>query len=136
MGSRDHAKESVFDGNVKVKQGDLTLSCDKLVIIYDEKEARTSAESSGKKPTDTAIRSITASDNVKITQSERRATVEKSVWDYAKRTITLAGGPPRLWQGRGSFSGHRIIMRLDENYVAIDYGGAPDLMPRSQKKEK
>ena len=133
--SRAGVEESVFNGNVTVKQGDVTLSCDKLVIVYDEKKERTAAENKDKKLTASTIKSITASGNVKITQNERKATADKAVWDYAKRTITLTEGPPRLWQGRDSISGHRIIMHLDENYSAIEYGGGPEWKPQKEKEK-
>ncbi len=32
-----NGKEATFQGNVKVNQGDVTLSCDQLVLVYDEK---------------------------------------------------------------------------------------------------
>jgi lipopolysaccharide export system protein LptA len=135
--SRAGVKESVFDRNVTLKLDNVTLSCDKLVIVYDEKKARLSAESKGEKPTTTStIKSITASGNVKITQDERMATAEKALWDFAKRTITLTEGVPRYQQGHDSVSGHRIIMYLDENYAAIEYGDTPSDFLRNPQKEK
>ena len=35
-----NGKEVTFEGNVKAKQGDVTLTCDRMVIVYDEKTER------------------------------------------------------------------------------------------------
>lgn len=113
-------KEIVFTGDVKVKQGDLTLTGDKLVIVYDEEKGKTGAEAAGKKSPKnfqsiSGIRSITASGKVKIVQNERMATAGKAEYDNSKRTITLTEGPPQLWQGPDVMVAHTIIIYLDEN---------------------
>ena len=33
-----HGREVTFEGSVKVRQADLTVECDKLIIIYDERK--------------------------------------------------------------------------------------------------
>jgi lipopolysaccharide export system protein LptA len=137
-------KENVFEGAVKVVQDDVTLTCDKLVIVYEEKKGTAPTESRNRKlPKDwqTAgnIKSITASGNVKITQNERMATAGKALYDNVKRTITLTESP-RIWQGRDAGIADTIIMYLDENRSEFRGGDASPIKftinPSEPKKEK
>jgi lipopolysaccharide export system protein LptA len=137
-------KENIFEGAVKVVQDDVTLTCDKLVIVYNEKKGAAPTESGNRKlPKDwqTAgnIKSITASGNVKIVQNERMATAGKALYDNVKRTITLTESP-RIWQGRDAGIADTIIMYLDENRSEFRGGDASPIKftinPGEQKKEK
>jgi lipopolysaccharide export system protein LptA len=137
-------KENVFEGAVKVVQEDVTLTCDKLIIVYDEKKGAAPAESRNKKlPKDWQntgnIKSITASGNVKITQNERMATAGKALYDNVKRTITLTESP-RIWQGRDAGIADTIVMYLDENRSEFRGGDASPIKftinPGELKKEK
>lgn len=121
--------EFTFEGNVKLKQGTVTLNCDKLVALYDEKLAKP-LNPNGKNPRDAhtmeAIRSMIASGNVKIEQSDRVATAGKAVLDNIKRTITLTEGPPRLKGGPNSGVADTIIFYIDENRFELRGGnGSP-----------
>jgi lipopolysaccharide export system protein LptA len=107
------------EGNVKVVQGNITLTCDKLVIAYNPNNGAAPTESHSKKPlknwlTDSNIKSFTASGNVKIIQDERTATAGKAFLDTVNRIITLTDSP-RIWQGRDAGIADAIIMYLDEN---------------------
>jgi lipopolysaccharide export system protein LptA len=138
-------KEASFDGEVKVKQGELTLECDKLTIVYDEEKGKAGSESSVKKipkelQTVSGIRSITAAGNVKIVQNERMATAGKAQFDNLERTITLTEGPPQLWQGPDRMVAHTIIIYLDENRSELRSGDGTVIKaiinPGKQKREK
>jgi lipopolysaccharide export system protein LptA len=136
-------KEATFEGNVKVNQGDVTLSCDQLVLVYDEKVGASTGEGRSKKLAKklenvSQIKSITASGNVKIVQNERMAVAGKALYDNAKRTITLTEGP-RLWQGADVMVANTIIIYLDENRVDSLGGENPikfKINPEQQRKEK
>jgi len=140
-------KEVTFDGNVKVTQGDLTLTCDKLVILYNEQHKSSGSEPPAKRlakdlQTISGVRSVTATGNVKITQDERMAVAGKALFDNAKRTITLTEGP-RLWQGPDMLVAHTIIVYLDENRAELRSNDGKDgdeirmrINPGKQKKDK
>lgn len=138
-------KEVTFEGSVKVQQGDLAMTCDRLVIMYDDKMA---GENTGVARNQTAkefqtpsgIKSITALGNVKITQNDRMAVAGRAVFDNVKRTITLTEGPPRLWQGPDVLAAQTIIIYLDENRSEL-LGGDESLItaiinPPKPKKDK
>ncbi len=111
-------KEIIFEGKVKAKQGDITLLCDRLIILYGEIKGRTAPGSQNKSlpedwQTSGAIRTVTALGNVKITQKDRTAIAGKGLYDHAKRTVTLTEGPPRFWQEGGSGIAKAITVYLD-----------------------
>ena len=139
-------KEVTFEGSVRVQQGDLVLTCDRLIIMYDEKMQGTEQNGSNKKTvnkelqTASGIKSITASGNVKMTQNDRMAVAGKAVFDNTKRTITLTEGPPRLWQGPDVLAAQTIVIYLDENRSEL-LGGDDSLItaiinPVKPKKDK
>ncbi len=139
-------KEVTFEGTVRVQQGDLVLTCDRLIIMYDEKMQGAAQNGSHKKPvsrelqTASGIKSITASGNVKMTQNDRMAVAGKAVFDNSKRTITLTEGPPRLWQGPDVLAAQTIVIYLDENRSEL-LGGDDSLItaiinPVKPKKDK
>jgi lipopolysaccharide export system protein LptA len=136
--------EATFEGNVKVRQGDMTLTCDKLIIDYDEEKVEPrenrskklvrGLQASGK------IRAITALGNVKFMQGERIAVAGKAVYENSKRTITLTKGPPRLWQGPDVVVADTIVIYLDENRTELlggdESGIKATINPGKQKKER
>lgn len=134
--------EFTFDGNVQLRQGTLTLTCDKLVIVYDEKLSKAS-NPNGKLPKDLqtveAIRSMVAVGNVKFVQGERTATAGKAVFDNVKRTLILTDGPPRLWQGADSAVADTIIIYVDENRSELRGGNGNKIKflinPGKKKKD-
>jgi lipopolysaccharide export system protein LptA len=138
-------KEAVFEGEVKVRQGELTLTCDKLAIVYDEERAKASADSGARHaPKElqsvSGIKSIIASGNVKIVQNERMATAGKAEYDNLRRTITLTDGPPRLWQGPDVMMAHTVIIYLDENRSELRGGDGSVIKavinPGKQKRDR
>jgi lipopolysaccharide export system protein LptA len=111
-------KEVAFQGNVGVKQGDVTLSCDRLVIVYDEKTVDKTGEGKVKKLSKgqenvSQIKSITASGNVKIVQNERMAVADEALYDNVNRTIRLKGGRPKLREGSDVLIGDPIFIYLE-----------------------
>jgi lipopolysaccharide export system protein LptA len=145
--------ELTFDGKVKVKQEDMTLSCDKMVVLYEEDkkprvdmENPTTHQNPGKKyPQDisNSIKSAVGSGNVKMVKNEISAVAGKALFDNVKRTVTLTEGPPRVWQGPHALSAPTIIIYLDESRAELlgtddseKNGVKAILNPAKQKKEK
>ncbi|MBI5569832.1 MAG: hypothetical protein HY914_07805 [Desulfomonile tiedjei] len=115
--------EGVYDGHVRVKQGDVTMTCDRLAIVSVDKDDQTTPESKrGIIPNDRKtiedIRSITASGNVKIVQGDRVAVAGTALFDNGKQTITLTDGP-KLWQGTNQIIGDEIVIYLKENSAEV-----------------
>jgi lipopolysaccharide transport protein LptA len=112
--SRISGRRAVFEGNVKVKHGDVTLTCDRLVMVYDEKNGERTKKRPKAQENASQIKSIIASGKVMIRQNERMASAAEVVYDNVKRTILLKGGPACIWDGPESLKGGQIIINLDE----------------------
>ena len=126
-----NGKEVTFEGNVKVKQGDVTLTCDRLVIVYDEQKGAKRLP----KGLDNVslIKSIIASGNVKIIQNERMAVANEALFDYVKRTIRLKGGPPKLRDGADELIRDPIFIYVDENRIDRPAKWGPNPTPKIRK---
>jgi lipopolysaccharide export system protein LptA len=130
--------EATYDGNVKVKQGDMTMKCDRLVIGYGMKGTKAGQDPLSRKLTRDVtlsnMRSIIASGNVKIVQGDLTAVAGKAVFDNNTRTIELTDHP-KLWRGPDRSSGSRFIFYIDENRSEAD-GVTTRISPGSSKKEQ
>ena len=91
------------------------------------------------------MKSMTASGNVKIVYDEIMATSNQALYDSSKRTITLTGGPPRLWRGPSMAVAQTVILHLDDNrteFLGGDGGNEKEpeikviINPGKSKKEK
>ncbi|MDQ7782803.1 MAG: LptA/OstA family protein [Desulfomonilaceae bacterium] len=133
--------ETVFSGKVKVTQADMILTCDRLIIIYEQKEGSTSRSATARGPSDNLrsaenIRTITALGHVKIVQRDTTATAGKGVYDHAERTVTLSESP-RLRQGSNVLEANTIVIFLEENRIEFEGGGQRikgTLSPGNQKR--
>ncbi len=139
--SLPHGYETTFRGKVKVRQADMTLTCDKLIIVYEQKEGAKGRSGNPKVSTGNIrsaenIKTITAMGHVKIVQRDTMATAGKAVYDHAKRTVTLTENP-QLRQGSNTLKANNIIIYLEENRMDFDGGGeriTGTLDPGSQQK--
>jgi lipopolysaccharide export system protein LptA len=117
----------VYETKVKVEQKKLTMTCDRLEIVWPKKERQAASKNSDRTNFFNVgdlndLRSMTATGNVKILQEDIIAVSGKAVYDNVKRTITLQGGPPRLWQGPNSVVADTIIIFIDEKRVEMRQG--------------
>jgi lipopolysaccharide export system protein LptA len=108
-------KKVIFEGNVKMKQGDVTLTCNRLVIVYDEQTGERIRTLPKGLENASAIKSITASGNVKIVQNERMVIADDVLYDNGQRTIILKGNPALLRDGPALMDGSQIIINRGEN---------------------
>lgn len=126
--------ELTFDGRVKVKQDDMSLTCDKLVGFYEEDGK--SEKGRGANAMASSVKSATATGNVRITKGEIRAEAGKAVLDNVHRTATLTEGPPVVRQGPHTLSAPTIIIYLDENRAELLGEITATINPGKTKKEK
>jgi len=94
----DRSKTATFSGNVKVVQGDTTMTCNTLVVFYgqelglDGSRPAVSASSSGAAVPDMQnIRRIEAHGDVTVMSKDQNASGDLGVYDLLKKTITLSG---------------------------------------------
>ena len=104
----DLAKTLVFIGHAVAKQGEITISGDRLTIHYP--------------PEGGDVEQIVAEGNVRIVQGERVATGQRGEYFRAEERVVLTGSP-RVSEGANSVQGHEITLFLRENRSVVK-GGA------------
>ena len=157
---RDKKKEATFSGNVKVIQGDTTMTSKVLVVFYESggqnAAPATAAGSNAKAPVKSApastqsapmqsatpgpggassIKRLEAKGNVVVTQKDQVVTGETAVFDTKTNLITMlgGGGPVVLTQGKNVLRGDRLLvdMTTGVSRVESDSGRVQVLMQSS-----
>src|SRR5215213_707045 len=120
---RDKKKEATFFGNVKVVQGDTTMTSKTLVVFYDATPAPAppaNAKASKSAPIQSAtpgpggsssIRRLEAKGSVVVTQKDQVVTGETAVFDTRSNLITMLGGIV-LTQGKNVLRGDRLMVDI------------------------
>jgi lipopolysaccharide export system protein LptA len=102
--------ELTYEGDVTVKQGEMTLQAERLRILLDEGAAE-------------VVRKVIAEGKVRITQGDRVATGGRAVFDQASRTVKLSDGAV-LRQGLNEVTGEEVEVYLDEERSVVKSDGA------------
>jgi lipopolysaccharide export system protein LptA len=101
---RDKKKEATFSGNVKVVQGDTTMTSKTLVVFYESSAAPAAAPAADSKAAapihsatpgpggSSSIRRLEARGSVVVTQKDQVVTGKTAVFDTATNLITMLGG--------------------------------------------
>jgi lipopolysaccharide export system protein LptA len=147
---RDKKKEATFSGNVKVVQGDTTMTSKSLVVFYESSggsdsapaqptAAKAAAKSSGPMQSATpgpggasSIKRLEARGNVVVTQKDQVVTGEKAVFDTKTNLITMTGGVV-LTQCKNVLRGDRLFvdMTTGVSRVESDSGKVQGLFAQS-----
>jgi lipopolysaccharide export system protein LptA len=127
---RDKKKEATFSGNVKVVQGDTTMTSKVLVVYYEGSNA--SSGGKGKAPAKTAMKSATpgpagassikrleAKGNVVVTQKDQVVTGETAIFDTKTNLVTMLGGVV-LTQGKNVLRGDRLIVDMTTGVSRVE----------------
>jgi lipopolysaccharide export system protein LptA len=147
---RDKKKEATFSGNVKVVQGDTTMTSKTLVVFYESSQQQGSgtppaqpANAKGAKnaaPMQSAtpgpggassIKRLEARGNVVVTQKDQVVTGETAVFDTKANLITMLGGVV-LTQCQNVLRGDRLMvdMTTGVSRVESDSGKVQALLPQ------
>ena len=149
---RDKKKEATFSGNVKVVQGDTTMTSKTLVVFYesnsDKQPAPQAAPAKGQKAAPpmqaatpgpggaSSIKRLEARGNVVVTQKDQVVTGETAVFDTKTNLITMLGGSSRvvLTQCQNVLRGDRLMvdMTTGVSRVESDSGKVQGLFIQSQ----
>jgi lipopolysaccharide export system protein LptA len=132
---RDKKKEATFSGNVKVVQGDTTMTSKKLVVFYDTANAVAggAAAASTKALSKSApipsaapgpggsssIRRLEAQGNVVVTQKDQIVTGETAVFDTKTNLVTMIGGVV-LTQGKNVLRGDRLMVDMTTGVSRVE----------------
>lgn len=145
---RDKKKEATFAGNVKVVQGDTTMTSKTLVVFYDsgpDQAAPAPAAAKGSKSGtmqsatpgpggSSSIRRLEARGSVVVTQKEQVVTGETAIFEPRANLITMAGGVV-LTQCKNVMRGDRlkVDMTTGVSRVESDTGKVQVLIEQSSQ---
>jgi lipopolysaccharide export system protein LptA len=143
---RDKKKEATFSGNVKVVQGDTTMTSKTLVVFYEQSQAAGAAPPASAKGSksgamqsatpgpggSSSIKRLEAHGNVVVTQKDQVVTGETAVFDTKTNLITMTGGVV-LTQCKNVLRGDRLFvdMTTGVSRVESDSGKVQGLFTQS-----
>ena len=136
---RDKKKEATFSGNVKVVQGDTTMTSKTLVVFYESKDQGQAQPPAPAKATKTAaaapsapmqsatpgpggsssIKRLEARGNVVVTQKDQVVTGETAVFDTKANLITMVGGVV-LTQCKNVLRGDRLFVDMTTGVSRVE----------------
>ncbi|MBU6458960.1 MAG: LPS ABC transporter substrate-binding protein LptA [Bradyrhizobium sp.] len=143
---RDKKKEATFSGNVKVVQGDTTMTSKTLVVFYESSSAAASgvpatgtqaaaAQANAKAAAPatgapipaaspgpggaSSIKRLEARGNVVVTQKDQVVTGKTAVFDTKTNLITMVGGVI-LTQGRNVLRGDRLMVDMTTGVSRVE----------------
>jgi lipopolysaccharide export system protein LptA len=136
---RDKKKEATFSGNVKVIQGDTTMTSKTLVVFYDSNSAPAAAPAANTKagakaapgpsaPIQSAtpgpggassIKRLEARGNVVVTQKDQVVTGETAVFDTKTNLVTMLGGVV-LTQNKNVLRGDRLMVDMTTGVSRVE----------------
>ena len=129
---RDKKKEATFSGNVKVVQGDTTMTSKTLVVFYEQApaaappaNAKAAAKAAPIQSTtagpggSSSIKRLEARGNVKVTQKDQIVTGESAVFDTKTNLVTMLGGVV-LTQGQNVLRGDRLLVDMTTGVSRVE----------------
>ena len=130
--SYNEDKYAEFIGNVKVTQGDFTITSDKLRIYYQgellENEKKDSDEE--------LLKKIIATGNVKISSEQYHAEADNAEYDTAAKTVILSGENSKVISGKNSITGSKITLNQKSGQVKVESSGTKRIKAEFFTKEK
>jgi lipopolysaccharide export system protein LptA len=125
---RDKKKEATFSGNVKVVQGDTTMTSSTLVVFYDSTSAANPKAAAKSGPIQSAtpgpggsssIRRLEARGSVVVTQKDQVVTGQTAVFDTQANLITMLGGVV-LTQCKNVLRGDRLLVDMTTGVSRVE----------------
>lgn len=105
---RDKDNLALFDGAVKIRQGDLTLDADSVRVYYQRVGDN-----------DPTILRLDADGSVELTSPSEKARSRRGVYDVEQRLITLIGNVV-LTRRDNVLRGQRLQLDLDTGLATLD----------------
>jgi lipopolysaccharide export system protein LptA len=130
---RDKKKEATFAGDVKVVQGDTTMTSKTLVVFYDSGPAPATSSPATAKGTKSApmqsatpgpggsssIRRLEAKGSVVVTQKDQVVTGDTAIFDTRANLITMLGGVV-LTQCKNVLKGDRLKVDMTTGVSRVE----------------
>jgi lipopolysaccharide export system protein LptA len=125
----DQDKQALFDGNVKVVQGTMTLNSDHMIVFY---KGNSSGVTSGKGDIDR----IEVKGKVYVFSGTQTARGDEGSFDMASQFLTLTGKQVVLTDGPNVFTGCKLTVQMKTGLAKLDNCGGRvriSIDPKSNK---
>lgn len=125
----DQDKQALFDGNVKVVQGPMTLNSDHMVVFY---KGSGSGVTSGQGDIDR----IEVKGKVYVFSGTQTARGDQGAFDMASQFLTLTGKQVVLTDGPNVFTGCKLTVQMKTGLAKLDNCGGRvkiSIDPKSNK---
>ena len=119
---RDKDKVAVFNGNVRVTQGDTDMRCKTLQVFYEVGAGDTAQKSALAGAGGGAIRRMECKGGVVVTQKDQVVTGDSGEFDMHTNTVVLNGNVV-LTKGTDILKGQRLTVNLTTGVSRIESGG-------------
>jgi lipopolysaccharide export system protein LptA len=131
---RDKKKEATFSGNVKVVQGDTTMTSKTLLVFYESTQASAAGPAPDSKAAaksapiqsstlgpggSSSIRRLEAKGSVVVTQKDQVVTGDTAVFDTKVNLITMLGGVV-LTQCKNVLRGDRLLVDMTTGVSRVE----------------
>lgn len=140
---RDKSKMATFSGNVHVIQGETEVTCNTLVVYYEDDRGKEKAKAKAKSTDPTArgnqqIRRMEARGSVTVKQKDQRAVGDRADVDMRTKVLTLSGNVV-VTNSENTLRGQRLVVYLDTGVLRMESNGGGGrveglLNPTSQPK--
>ncbi len=117
--SYNDEKYAEFIGNVRVTQGNFTITSDRLIIHYEGELL----ENRKKNSNGEILKKIIAVGNVKIDSEDYHAEADKAEYDRTAETVVLSGKNAKVVSGKNSITGSKITLNQKSSQVKVESSG-------------
>jgi lipopolysaccharide export system protein LptA len=125
----DQDKQALFDGNVKVVQGAMTLNSDHMVVFYKGKSTGVTTGSGD-------IDRIEVKGKVYVFSGTQTARGDEGSFEMASQFLTLTGKQVVLTDGPNVFTGCKLTVQMKTGLAKLDNCGGRvriSIDPKSNK---
>ncbi len=119
MAAAENSHFVTFSGNVDVKQGDVRIRSDEMVVYYSPEKNMPKQQKDVQQKQQ--VEKMVCTGNVEITRGEWLGTSDQMEYLEARRQIILSGNA-KAWQGQNMVSGNKIVHYLDEGRSEVIAG--------------
>ena len=116
---RDAEGKAVFDGNVEVVQGDLSLRASTMTVFYN-RDAEKEGSPAGGLGSAGNIRRIEADGGVSVRSGQQVATGDRGSFDMASEVITLSGNEVVLTDAGNVITGCRLTIAMSTGNAQVE----------------
>lgn len=125
----DQDKQALFDGNVQVVQGAMTLNSNHMIVFYNGKGSDVTTGQGD-------IKRIEVTGNVSAFSGTQSAKGDAGTYDMASQLLTLTGKQVVLVDGSNVFTGCKLTVQMQTGLAKLDNCGTRvriSIDPKSNK---